>query len=129
VLPTAWVNSIVVDPTDANHVYVAFSGYREGNDAADLWQTTDGGSTWQNISGNLPNAPVWMITYDQARNQIYAATSFGAFYLKNGKKNWATLGAGLPNCPILDLKLSADGRTIAAGTFGRGVWQIPAPIN
>ena len=129
VLPTAWVNSIVVDPTDANHAYVAFSGYREGDDAANLWQTTDGGATWQNISGNLPNAPVWMITYDQARNQIYAATSFGAFYLKNGKKNWAALGAGLPNCPILDLKLSADGRTISAGTFGRGVWQIPAPIN
>ena len=128
-LPQRWVNAIVVDPTDANHVYVAFSGYREGNDAANVYQTTDGGATWQNISGNLPNAPVEMITYDQPNNQLYAATDFGVFYLKNGKKNWARLGAGLPNTPVLDVKLSGDGHTIFAATFGRSVWQLPIPTS
>ena len=57
-LPVRWVNAIVVDPTDANHVYVAFSGYREGDESANVWETTDGGDTWQNISGNLPDVPV-----------------------------------------------------------------------
>jgi photosystem II stability/assembly factor-like uncharacterized protein len=128
-LPQRWVNAIVVDPTDANHVYVAFSGYREGDDAANVYQTTDGGATWQNISGNLPNAPVEMITYDQPNNQLYAATDFGVFYLKNGKKNWARLGAGLPNTPVLDVKLSGDGHTIFAATFGRSVWQLSIPAS
>jgi len=126
-LPVRWVNAIVVDPTDANHVFVGFSGYREGDDSANVWETTDGGADWTNISGNLPNAPVEMITYDQPSDQLYAATDFGVFYLKNGKKDWARLGTGLPNTSVLDVKLSGDGQTLYAATFGRSVWKIALP--
>jgi hypothetical protein len=126
-LPVRWVNAIVVDPTDANHVYVAFSGYREGDDSANVWETTDGGESWQKISGNLPNAPVEMITYDQPSGQLYAATDFGVFYLKNGKKNWARLGTGLPNTPLLDVKLSGDCAMLFAATFGRSVRKVALP--
>ncbi|MGW5672362.1 WD40/YVTN/BNR-like repeat-containing protein [Micromonospora sp. NPDC003776] len=126
-LPQRWVNAIVVDPTDADHVYVAYSGYREGDESANIWQTTDGGRTWSNISGNLPNAPVEMITYDQPQHQLYAATDFGVFYLKNGKKNWSRLGQGLPATSVLDIKLTGDGSTIYAATFGRSVWKLPVP--
>lgn len=127
VLPQRWVTSIVTDPADANHVFVSFSNYKEGDLAANVWETTDGGATWTNISGNMPNAPVWMLTYDQARNQLYASTDFGVFYLKNGQKNWARLGSGLPNCPVMDVKLSGDGKTIYAATFGRGIYKMPVP--
>jgi hypothetical protein len=127
VLPQKWVTSIVADPTDANHVFVSFANYKEGDLSADVWESTDGGTSWRNLSGNLPNAPVWMLTYDQGHNQLYASTDFGVFYLKNGRKDWARLGTGLPNAPILDLKLTGDGKTLYAATFGRGVYQIPAP--
>ncbi len=126
-LPTRWVNSIVVDPADADHVFVAFSGYREGDDSANVWTTTNGGAAWQNISGNLPNAPVEMLAYDQALNELFAAEDLGLFYLKNGKRNWTRLGTGLPNAPVLDVKLSGDGHTIFAATFGRSVWKLALP--
>ena len=57
VLPNTWVTSITVDPTDADHVYASFSSYKEGDRAANVWETTDGGTTWRNISSDLPNAP------------------------------------------------------------------------
>jgi photosystem II stability/assembly factor-like uncharacterized protein len=124
-LPTRWVNSIVVDPTDANHVYVAYSGYREGDLAANVWETTDGGASWTNISGNMPNAPVEMLAFDSARGDLYAATDLGVFVGKNGKKNWAAVGRGLPNTPVLDVKITGDDKTLYAATFGRSVWSIP----
>ena len=124
-LPTRWVNSIVVDPTNANHVYVAFSGYREGDLAANVWETTDGGDSWHNISGNLPNSPVEMLTYDQPRGTLYAATDLGVFDDKNAKHNWARVGRGLPNTPVLDVKITGDDKTLYAATFGRSVWSIP----
>lgn len=124
-LPTRWVNAIVVDPTNANHVYVAFSGYREGDLAANVWETTNGGNSWQNISGNLPNAPVEMLTFDQPRDTLYAATDLGVFYDKNGKQDWARVGRGLPNTPVLDVKITGDDKTLYAATFGRSVWSIP----
>jgi photosystem II stability/assembly factor-like uncharacterized protein len=126
-LPVRWVNSIVVDPANADHVYVAYSGYREGDYAANIWETTNGGNSWQNISGNLPNAPVEMLAYDQPNDQLYAATDFGVFYDKNGKKNWKRFGDGLPNTPVLDIKITGDGKTLYAATFGRSVWKIALP--
>src|SRR5262249_8018087 len=65
VLPGTWVTSMTVDPTNADHVYATFSSYKEGDQAANIWETTDGGATWHNIDGNIPNAPVWHLTYDQ----------------------------------------------------------------
>jgi hypothetical protein len=127
VLPQRWVTSIVVDPTNADHVYASFSNYKEGDLASNVWETTNGGTTWHNISANMPNAPVWMLTYDQSSGVLYAGTDFGAFFLAKGKQNWARLGSGLPNAPVFDLKFTGDRSTIYAATFGRGIYKIPAP--
>lgn len=129
VLPQRWVTTMVVDPTNANHAYVGFANYKDGNKPQkdNVWETTNGGKTWHNISANLPNSPVQMLTYNQSRHQLYAATDLGAFYLKDGQGNWAALGTGLPNAAVMDLKLTGDGQTIYAATFGRGIYQIPTP--
>src|ERR671914_168710 len=37
---------------------MTFSGFRNGEDAAPVYKTTDWGDSWEYISGNLPNAPV-----------------------------------------------------------------------
>ena len=100
------MNAIVVDPADANHVYAAFSGYREGDDAANVYETHDGGATWANISQNLPNGPVEMITYDAAHDVLFAATDVGVFDHKDGDSAWYKISVGLPNVPVLDVKLS-----------------------
>lgn len=126
-LPVRWVNAIVVDPADANHVFVAFSGYREGDLAANVWETTDGGDSWHNVSGSLPNAPVEMLTYDQPNDQLYAATDLGLFYSKSGGRGWQRLGHGLPQTPVFDVKVA--GSTIYAATFGRSVWRLPTPTS
>jgi hypothetical protein len=126
-LPQRWVNAIVVDPANANHVYIAFSGYREGDNAANVWETGNGGATWRDISRNLPDGPVEMLTYDQGHHQLYAADDFGVFYLRNGSPRWVRLGLGLPNTPIMDIKLTGDGKSMYAATFGRSVWRLSLP--
>jgi photosystem II stability/assembly factor-like uncharacterized protein len=123
--PTRWVNAIQVDPSDSNHLYVAFSGYREGDDAANVYESHDGGSTWANISSNLPNGPVEEITYDGAHKVLYAATDYGLFDRKDGDGSWYLLSSGLPKTPIMDVKLSGDGKWLVAATFGRSVWKLP----
>jgi photosystem II stability/assembly factor-like uncharacterized protein len=127
--PTRWVNAIQVDRADPDHVYAAFSGYREGDDAANVYETRDGGATWTNISANLPNGPVEEILYDGAHHVLYAATDFGLFDRKDGDASWYTLSAGLPRTPIMDVKLSGDGKWLLAATFGRSVWKLPLSVD
>jgi photosystem II stability/assembly factor-like uncharacterized protein len=123
-LPGRWVTRVEVDPTNANVVYATFSGYKAGDDAAHVYKTTDGGTTWQNISGNLPNAPVNDVIVDTANSTVYVGTDVGAFFLKNGKKNWKPVGTGMPLAPIMDLRLHSPSNTLYAATFGRGMWSV-----
>lgn len=128
-LPERWVNAIIADPADADHVYAAFSGYREGDGSANVWESADGGKTWRNISGDLPNAPVEMLTYDAPRRTLYASTDLGLFTAPRIGRHWRRVGSGLPNTPILDARVGSDGRTLYAATFGRSVWRFPLPAR
>src|SRR4051812_5741154 len=38
-VPERWVNAIIADPDNNDHAYVAFSGFREGDEAANVWET------------------------------------------------------------------------------------------
>ncbi|HEY3561219.1 MAG TPA: hypothetical protein VGL05_27330, partial [Kribbella sp.] len=99
----------------------------EGSAAASVFETRDGGRTWVDASGNLPNAPVEMLSYDPVRGRLYAATDFGAFTMRSGQKHWTRIARGLPQTSILDIKVSGDGSTVYAATFGRSIWKAPAP--
>ena len=120
-LPQRWVNAIVVDPTDANHVYAAFSGYREGDNAANVYETTDGGATWQNISGNLPNAPVEMITYDQSHTSCTRPPTSVSSTSRTARR---TGRGSAPACRTRRCSTSSSAATDTpsyAATFGRSV--------
>ncbi|MDE3163312.1 MAG: choice-of-anchor D domain-containing protein, partial [Acidobacteriota bacterium] len=68
-------------------------------------------------------------------NTVYLATDAGVFSTRQigicaaGASNcWAPFGAGLPQAPVVALSASpavASVEVLAAGTFGRGIWQIP----
>jgi photosystem II stability/assembly factor-like uncharacterized protein len=124
-LPTRWVNMIIADPDNADHAYIAFSGFRQGDDAANVWETNDGGASWHNISQNMPNGPVEMIEYDPKGNVLFAATDVGVFDHKDGDTSWYKISVGMPQVPVLDVKLSGDGKYLFAATFGRSVWKLP----
>ncbi|MGH2944922.1 MAG: WD40/YVTN/BNR-like repeat-containing protein [Solirubrobacteraceae bacterium] len=123
-LPKRWVTRVAVDPRDEDVVYATFSGFRRGEDAAHVFNTRDGGDSWEDISGNLPNAPVNDVVVDTERSTVHVGSDVGVFSLKNGKKNWKAVGGELPLAPVLDLRLHAPSGSLFAGTFGRSVWKV-----
>jgi photosystem II stability/assembly factor-like uncharacterized protein len=124
-LPDRWVTRVAIDPDDEDTVYATFSGFRNGEDAAHVYRTEDGGRRWRNISGNLPNAPVNDVVLDSDRRRdIYVGTDVGVFALREGKRNWKAVGRGLPLAPVLDLRLHEPTDTLYAGTFGRSAWKV-----
>jgi photosystem II stability/assembly factor-like uncharacterized protein len=123
-LPTRWVTRAAIDPRDADVAYVTFSGFRNGEDAAHVFKTEDGGDTWENISGNLPNAPVNDVAIDTERETVYVGSDVGVFFLKNDKKDWKAVGEGLPLAPVLDIRLHAPSDQLFAATFGRSSWKV-----
>ncbi|MDQ3264642.1 MAG: hypothetical protein M3Y59_13410 [Myxococcota bacterium] len=115
-------------------VYVAVSGApvteAEGTVPAALghvFLTQDRGTTFQKLSGDLPNVPAHVVRYDPAdkTNQtIYVGTDLGLYRTTNGGTNWALMGQGLPMVRVTDLFISQSGGMIRAATYGRGFWEI-----
>jgi photosystem II stability/assembly factor-like uncharacterized protein len=132
-LPKRSVNQIIVDPGSSNTAYVSFSGFSScsGCDGlGHIFETTNGGTSWTNISGNLPDIPVNALVVDPAIiNTIYAATDVGIFATTDGGNTWTPLVTGLPNVAELGLTLDPSTRTLWAGTHGRSMWalQLPQP--
>lgn len=124
--------AIAVSPDDPNTAYVGVMGFTSGAGYGHVYMTSDGGTTWTDISGNLPDAPVnWILVDPQIPNDVYAATDAGVFAVTDGGaagsgEVWQQLGSGLPNTAILQAQLAEPTRAVVVATHGRGAWSIAA---
>jgi photosystem II stability/assembly factor-like uncharacterized protein len=89
-----------------------------------LFKTTDGGATWNDVSGNLPDVPVNDVLL--AGTRIVLATDLGVVVSSDGGAHWSRLGGNLPYTTAMDVHLAPDNRIYAA-PHGRGIWSIPKP--
>jgi hypothetical protein len=120
VLPGRRVQRITVDRDNPNRVIVSFTGFVPHN----VWQTLDGGATWRSITGNLPDAPVFDVKRHPAKPQwLYAATSVGIYTSEDGGATWSTTNEGPANIRVREL-FWLDDRTLAAATYGRGMFKV-----
>ncbi len=116
---SAWITSIVVDPDDADRLWVSLHGYFANQK---VYFSPDGGDTWQNESGSLPNIPVRTIIYEpESNDRLYIGTDIGVYYRDDVIGDWVFYGNGAPLCPVQDLDI--DGAYLYAGTFSRGLWS------
>ncbi|MEU5437517.1 glycosyl hydrolase [Streptomyces sp. NPDC020719] len=116
-----WVTRIAVDADDPATAYVSLSGYRAGSPQPHLLRTRDAGTSWTDLSGNLPQAPVNDVV-PVGRNTLYAATDQGVFV--NGRGGWHRLGSGLPLVPVSDITYDPTHHRLVAATFGRGFYSL-----
>jgi photosystem II stability/assembly factor-like uncharacterized protein len=130
-LPNRAVMFIAVDPTNANRAYVAYSGYNANTAATPghVFRTTNRGSTWTNVSGNLPDVPVNAIALDtlNAATHIIVGTDLGIFETTNGGTSWTEQNGGLAKVAVFDLDLRPDGVLVAA-THGRGMFRTTGSV-
>ncbi|HEX8002365.1 MAG TPA: hypothetical protein VF519_06685 [Mycobacteriales bacterium] len=122
-LPKHYVTSVAIDQHNPDVAYAAYSGFRWGESAATVFRSADRGVTWDDISGNLPHAPVNKVLV--VGEAIFAGTDVGVFMTKNGGVTWSRVGTNLPMAPIWDLQYQASSHSLYAANFGRGAWSIP----
>ncbi len=129
------ISSVAVDPSDATGktVYATIMGFGYPH----VYRSTDGGNTWLNISANLPNAPANGVAVDPNNPLVvYVAMDTGVYATadvttcvpaQTGTTSscWGVFGTALPNAPMLSLVASRTTGLLRAGSYGRGIWQIP----
>ena len=85
-LPTLAVNSMAIDPSDHNILYV---GTGEVIPGAGIFKTTDGGQTWSQLSPTANFAYVYSLGISSSRPaDIYAGTDTGLWSSLDGGVTW-----------------------------------------
>lgn len=126
----AMINSIAIDPRDADHVLLCYSNYN----IQSVFRTTDGGATWSNVSGNLEGeggagpAVNWVSIMPREIGALYVVgTSIGVFYtgaLDDASTTWAYAAADVVgNVPVDMVLTRASDSIIVVGTHGTGVYS------
>ncbi len=147
-----YVSGISVDPTNSNNVMIVYSNYNFNS----IYYTSDGGSTWTNVEGNLassdgPSVRSCEIFQVDGVTHYFIGTSIGLYYtltLNGTSTVWtqeATTSIGNLVCNFLDWR--SDGGTIgkvsspqqvtdvslAVASHGRGTYQgtinSPLPVE
>ncbi len=133
------ISSISVDSHDASGltVYATVRGFHSPS----VYRSTDGAASWVSITANLPDAPANAVVVDPNDSRVvYVAMDTGVYVATDvttctagNAQCWSAYGTALPGAPVTTLVASAafavpgsaDAGVLRAGTYGRGIWQIP----
>lgn len=119
------ITRVAIHPSNPSQMWAVKGGYETGKK---VYQTLNGGQTWNNISADVPNVPVNCILFDSVTNYLFAGTDIGVFYTDADAVSWQPYGQGMPAVYVFDLKIRNITRILYAGTHGRGVYSAPLEL-
>ena len=121
---TRLVKDVAVDRADEDRVLLAYGG-TTGGAPNNVFLSTNGGTSWTAISGNLPDISVNAVDFDpNGANTFYVGTDVGVYRTTDGGTNWEAFDNGMPNVIISDLTVDAEDNMLYAATFGRGMYKV-----
>jgi hypothetical protein len=117
----AAVTDVALDPNDPDRVFAI--------DDDQVFRSIDGGATWTDVTGNLTTISgrdfrtIEFIPRGGV-DLVAVGTRSGVFFAGAANDTWASLGAGIPDVLVFDLRWIESQNRLIAGTLGRGVWGL-----
>jgi len=126
-----YVSCVAIETGNENHLLATYSNYT----TTSVWESTNGGSSWTSVEGNLPNMPVrWAVFNPNDGDQAFLATELGVWStndINGGSTNWGATNTGLANVRVDMIKVNSN-KELIVSTHGRGMFysnSLNAPVN
>lgn len=133
----AALSSLDIDPANANHIIATLSNFG----VTSVWESTDGGTTFNSIEGNLPDMPVWWCMFAPAGAQLNGATGgnggiilgtelgvWTASVINGTSTQWIPNNGGLANVRVYMLRYRNSDKMLVAATHGRGLFTTTLTV-
>jgi len=122
----SWFAGVEPSRHAAGTVYVTVDNHRSNDFANYVYRSTDYGTTWTRIEGDLPPNRVARTIREDARNArlLYLATEFGVFVSPNTGANWLPLRLNMPLMPFNDIALHPRDNALVLASHARGIWVL-----
>ena len=117
-----YVADLTASQHDPNTVFAGFNNHKQGDFKPYLLKSTDRGSNWTSIAGDLPEGnAIWTVVEDHQRpGLLFVGTEFGLYFTVDGGNHWIQLEGNVPTVAVRDLEIQPRENDLVAATFGRG---------
>src|SRR5262249_42968278 len=88
-----------------------------------VFKTTNFGGAWSDISAGLLDSPANSVAVSPDGATVFVGTDVGVYSTSDGGATWARFGTGMPNVKVTDLEVVPTLNMLAAGTYGRGLFE------
>lgn len=123
------VSCIAIDTQDEEHMLVTYSNYG----IESIKETRNGGQSWMDVEGNLPDIPVrWLVFDPEDANKALIATELGVWRtekLEGNSTQWFNEDNALSNVRIDQLIFRENDNYLAAATHGRGLFTSTSYVH
>ena len=126
-LPNRYIAGVTVDPDNPAHAYAIFNGFSRrwipGGGIGHVFETDNGGQSWQDISTNLPDIASDALLDQHGR--LALATDLGMYTAQAGRGAHTVVTAGHRVAERLGQRRHPRTQGyIYAATHGRGIWRL-----
>ena len=123
---TGWVTQIVASTYDEQSAYVVIDNHRQGDCKPYVFETTDGGKSWQNLlfDKGIDAFALSFVQHPKTPNLMFVGTEFGLYYSIDGGDVWTKWEVGFPSVSTTDLKIHPRENDLVIATFGRSFWVL-----
>jgi hypothetical protein len=116
---------LTLDPENENRIWAA---YPDGSNGQKIYQSTDGGQTWQNRSTDALNDQTITYILHQGGTEggVYVATYRSLYYRNDNQPDWINYADGLPtSVATCILRPFYRDNKLRIGAYGKGIWEAP----
>lgn len=128
-----YVTWIDTDPRNPDNVIVTYSGWNASTPyPGHVFRSNNGGATWTDISGALPDEPFNTIAVNPnsgENDEVYVASDSGVYVNTSAwsGNSWLRVNSGLlPHVSVnmLQFTNATTPKRLRAATHGRGIWEM-----
>jgi hypothetical protein len=135
--PNRYVTGIFIDPDNANHAWISYSGFNAATPATPghifsvTYDPGNGTATWTSRDGSLGDLPLTDVVQDAPTGDLYVSSDFGVLK-RSGNGPWAPAASGMPKVEVAGLTyVPGEGghghhadRIVYAASHGLGAWKL-----
>ncbi len=128
--PNRFISSIYVDPSNASHVWISYTGFSSATPETPghVFEVThrpdNGSATFSSLDRAMGDVPITALVRDDLTETLYEGTDYAVIRLKLDDESWMEAALGMPRLEVPGLTIVVPQRKLYAATHGQGIWSL-----
>jgi len=121
-----WIGNIEASATEAGTAFMAVDNHRLDDFTPHLYETTDYGQSWKDLSTNLPQDDYVKVVRQHPTNPdlLFVGMERGIYASWDRGDTWVDIRGNLPRVSVRGVKIQRQYNDLVIGTHGRGAWIL-----